>query len=178
MIRFLLHASDPTLAHALIPVVHGAGGFEVLPPCTSVDEVNTVSTELAFHAMELGIRGILRKSLPAALQLKCLRAVQAGESWFERSLIRDSVCPPASTLTPRERFFLHMLAQGSKNQEIAREVKLSEAQVRDALSRLFRKIGVRDRFELSLYGLKHVPLEPTAADQEDAARAGDLKAIA
>ena len=219
MIRFLLHTSDPSLAQALLPVLEGAGGFEVLPLCTSVERlaeelvqrppdvallelnsdvtfallarmkqesssklvlwVNTISPELALHAMELGVRGILRKSLPAALHIKCLRAVQAGGSWFERSLIRESVCPPVAALLPRERALLRMLAQGLKNREIAREAKLSETQVRDLLSRLFRKIGVRDRFELALYGLKHVPLELTAADQEGAVNlAGDLEAIA
>ena len=37
--------------------------------------VNTISTELAFQAMGLGVRGILRKTLPTDLQVKCLQKV-------------------------------------------------------------------------------------------------------
>src|ERR1035441_8751889 len=40
--------------------------------------VNSISTELAFQAMGLGVRGILRKTLPTDLQVKCLQKVQAG----------------------------------------------------------------------------------------------------
>ena len=48
--------------------------------------VNSISTELAFQAMGLGVRGILRKTLPTDLQVKCLQKVQAGELWFEKAL--------------------------------------------------------------------------------------------
>jgi DNA-binding NarL/FixJ family response regulator len=148
-------------------------------PAKLVLWVSTISQELAFHAMESGVRGILRKSLPAALHIKCLRTVQEGGSWFERSLIRESACPPAPALLPQERTLLRLLAQGMKNHEIAAATQLPETQVKDSLSRLFRKIGVRDRFELALYGLKHVPMKSTTADQEDGAKAAHgLQAIA
>src|ERR1035438_8937480 len=48
--------------------------------------VNSISTELAFQAMGLGVRGILRKTLPTELQVKCLQKVQSGELWFEKAL--------------------------------------------------------------------------------------------
>src|SRR5205823_5684269 len=55
--------------------------------------VNSISTDVAFHAMEMGIRGILRKSLSPQLQLKCLQTVQAGEPWFEKTLIESALAP-------------------------------------------------------------------------------------
>ena len=54
--------------------------------------VNSISTELAFQAMGLGVRGILRKTLPTDLQVKCLQKVQAGELWFEKALTDSFLC--------------------------------------------------------------------------------------
>lgn len=43
-----------------------------------------------------------------------------------------------------------------KNKEIATALNISEGTVKVYLSRLFQKLGVKDRFELALYGLKNL----------------------
>src|SRR5580704_8387818 len=45
--------------------------------------VHSISTELALQAMSLGIRGILRKTLPVETLIRCLTRVNEGELWFE-----------------------------------------------------------------------------------------------
>ena len=65
--------------------------------------VNSISTELAFQAMGLGVRGILRKTLPAELQVKCLQKVQAGELWFEKALTDSFLCARRVALTAAVR---------------------------------------------------------------------------
>src|ERR1035438_3682955 len=57
--------------------------------------VTTISTELAFQAMGLGIRGVLRKQLPPELQVKCLQKVHAGELWCWRKSLRLRAPPTA-----------------------------------------------------------------------------------
>ena len=47
-------------------------------------------------------------------------------------------------------------SQGLKNKEIATALTISEGTVKVYLSRLFQKLGVKDRFELALYGLKNL----------------------
>jgi DNA-binding CsgD family transcriptional regulator len=118
--------------------------------------VNTISTELAFQAMGLGVRGILRKTLPAELQVKCLRKVQAGELWFEKALTDSFLCARRVALTQREGQLVSLLSQGLKNKEIATTLSISEGTVKVYLSRLFQKVGVKDRFELALFGLKNL----------------------
>ena len=54
---------------------------QAAPETSIVLWVTTISTELAFQAMGLGIRGVLRKQLAAELQVKCLQKVHAGELW-------------------------------------------------------------------------------------------------
>src|SRR5437763_1801487 len=118
--------------------------------------VNTISTELAFQAMGLGVRGILRKTLPTDLQVKCLQKVQAGELWFEKALTDSFLCARRIALTQREGQLVSLLSQGLKNKEIASTLMISEGTVKVYLSRLFQKVGVKDRFELALFGLKNL----------------------
>ena len=118
--------------------------------------VNAISTELAFQAMGLGVRGVLRKTLPAELQVKCLQKVQAGELWFEKALTDSFLCARRISLTQREGQLVSLLSQGLKNKEIAATLLISEGTVKVYLSRLFQKVGVKDRFELALFGLKNL----------------------
>jgi len=118
--------------------------------------VNNISTELAFQAMGLGVRGILRRTLPTDLQVKCLQKVQAGELWFEKALTDSFLCARRVALTQREGQLVSLLSQGLKNKEIATTLMISEGTVKVYLSRLFQKVGVKDRFELALFGLKNL----------------------
>ena len=124
--------------------------------CKIVLWVNSISTELAFQAMGLGVRGILRKTLPTDLQVKCLQKVHAGELWFEKALTDSFLCARRVALTQREGQLVSLLSQGLKNKEIASTLLISEGTVKVYLSRLFQKVGVKDRFELALFGLKNL----------------------
>lgn len=128
-----------------------------MPGCRIVVWVRTMSKELAYQAIEHGIRGILRKTLPAATLIKCLHMVAEGGLWFEESL-RDSFrASQAIRLSRRESQLVTLLAQGLKNKEIASMLLISDGTVKVYLSRLFRKLGVKDRFELALFGLRNMP---------------------
>jgi DNA-binding CsgD family transcriptional regulator len=48
-------------------------------------------------------------------------------------------------LTPREREVLEIIAQGRDNNEIANRLKISEKTVRNHVSIIFDKLGVRTR---------------------------------
>jgi DNA-binding NarL/FixJ family response regulator len=126
--------------------------------CKVVLWVNNISTELAFQAMGLGVRGILRKTLPADLQIKCLQKVHEGELWFEKALTDSFLTAKRVVLTQREGQLVSLLAQGLKNKEIASTLLISEGTVKVYLSRLFQKVGVKDRFELALFGLKNLTM--------------------
>jgi two-component system, NarL family, nitrate/nitrite response regulator NarL len=122
--------------------------------------VDAASVELVSQALDLGVRGILRKSLPVELQIKCLRAVAGGDLWVEQSLCDQLLTSKRVVLTRRERQAMSFIAQGLKNKEIAYAMGLSEGTVKVYLSRLFDKVGVHDRFELALFALKHACVNP------------------
>lgn len=121
--------------------------------------VNGIDTELAFQAMGLGVRGVLRKTLSADLQVKCLQSVHEGELWFEKALTDRFLAPKRVSLSRREGQIVTLLCHGMKNKEIAATLQISEGTVKVYLSRLFQKVGVPDRFELALFGLKSLAVE-------------------
>jgi two-component system nitrate/nitrite response regulator NarL len=131
----------------------------VSPQALVVLWVNDISTEAAFQAMGLGVRGILRKSLPVDIQVKCLGKVQEGELWFEKALTDKFLSAKRVALSRREGQLITLLAHGMKNKEIAATLRITEGTVKVYLSRLFDKVGAKDRFELALFGLKNLAAE-------------------
>jgi two-component system, NarL family, nitrate/nitrite response regulator NarL len=132
--------------------------------------VDSISPEMAMQTVRLGIRGILRKRLPVDLHLKCLHHVRSGEVWFEKALTEPSATPSRIVLTGLEEQLMSLLAQGFKNSEIAGSLAIPESTVKTYLPQLYQKLGVKDRFELALYGLKHFGPKSSAASPAPAQR--------
>ena len=53
--------------------------------------------------------------------------------------------PPNHNLTPRETAVLHLLSLEHTNQEIARELNVSERTVRGHLETIYQKLNVKSR---------------------------------
>lgn len=119
--------------------------------------LHEIAPESAFRAKECGVRGILRKMLPAEMILKCIRRVAEGELWFEKTLTDTFLTGRTVRVSRRENQLITLVSQGLKNKEIASVLEITEGTVKVYLSRLFEKVGVRDRFELALLGLKSAP---------------------
>ena len=111
-----------------------------------------------FRALQLGARGILKKSLPPSAIIDCLRAVARGTVWIEHTLsgqvsgfLNRRQSP---RLTPREREIVSCLCRGMRNKEIATELSITPGTVKVHLMHIFEKTGVKDRFELAMHGRK------------------------
>ncbi|MBV6432519.1 MAG: Transcriptional regulatory protein UhpA [Bryobacteraceae bacterium] len=118
------------------------------------------SAELAevesFRALQLGARGILRKTLPVPAILDCLRAVAKGNIWIEHNVSNHAAGflsrGQTPRLTPREREIVRCLCRGLRNKEIAGELSITPGTVKVHLMHIFEKTGVKDRFELAVRG--------------------------
>jgi DNA-binding NarL/FixJ family response regulator len=58
-------------------------------------------------------------------------------------------------LTFREKQIIQLVYQAKLNKEIAYELHLSEGTIKEYLHRIFRKVGVKNRTDLALWGLAH-----------------------
>ncbi len=114
-----------------------------------------------------GASGFLFKGCPAREIRETILAVLSGEApptndWWKRVLaeLRARVraasgsAPPASGLTPQEAEVMRHLALGMDNKAIARAMGLSYPTVRSHCSSAFRKLGVSDRLQAVLKGIR------------------------
>ena len=98
----------------------------------------------------------MRKTLPAYVQADCLQRVHQGELWFEQALTESCQAAKRVVLSKRQSQLITLLSQGMKNKEIAYTLQITEGTVKVYLSHLFKKVGVKDRLELMLFGLKNL----------------------
>jgi DNA-binding NarL/FixJ family response regulator len=110
------------------------------------------------EALRAGASGFLLKdALPADL-VEGVRVVARGDALLAPSvtkrLIEQFTSRPAarpqtdvdlSVLTDREREVLREVAQGRDNREIAAALFIAEQTVKSHVSRVFTKLGLRDR---------------------------------
>ena len=127
--------------------------------------------EYIVKALKLGVKGYLLKqdykSLPAALN-----AAINGQSVFGGAIIdklpslmnEDTDKPSASDaslnyesygITEKEYEVIQLVAEGFSNKEIAQKLFLSEGTVRNYLSTILEKLGLRDRTQLAIFYLKN-----------------------
>ena len=124
--------------------------------CQPVLWVNDLAEIDCFRALQLGARGILKKTLPIESLLECLRSVGRGDVWIEGTLSDQVVGAldrrSAPRLTPREKEIVQHVCAGLKNKEIAEALRITAGTVKVHLMHIFEKTGVKDRFELAVHG--------------------------
>jgi DNA-binding NarL/FixJ family response regulator len=123
------------------------------------------SQELIVQARALGVTGFLPRALSNDQFLARLAAVAEGDE------VVEAIQPQRSTkvdLTPRESQLVGLLAQGLRNKEIGSCLGITEGTVRIYLSRLFLKVGARDRLELAIFGLKNALCGQASWDGQNA----------
>jgi DNA-binding NarL/FixJ family response regulator len=103
-------------------------------------------------AIEAGATGYLLKDAPREELFAAVRAAAEGRAVLSPavasrlvSAVRRPAAPAADTLSAREREVLELVAKGTPNREIARELFISEATVKTHLTHLYAKLGVKDR---------------------------------
>jgi len=128
----------------------------VVPECRLVLLARTISPELAYHAREIGVSALLSTACTPQRLVSCLERVAQGEQYFENVLPLGSTPARAVRLSRREGQLVSLLAQGLKNKEIASCLDITEGTVKVYLSKLFQKVGAKDRLELALFGLKNM----------------------
>ena len=132
------------------------------PKCQPVLWVNDLAEIDCFRALQVGARGVLKKTLPVSAIPECLNAVANGEIWIEGSVEQTAPGferrnPPR--LTPREREIVKQVCAGLKNKEIAGTLSITAGTVKVHLMHIFEKTGVKDRFELAIHGRKLLGVE-------------------
>jgi DNA-binding NarL/FixJ family response regulator len=158
------HDPDVVLMDLRMPRLDGIGATSAIArevPGTRVLVLTTFDLdEYVVDAVRAGASGFLLKDVRPDDLVHAVRVVARGESMVapavaRRLLERFAARPAGPALDPawdrlseRERAVAVEVAHGRSNQEIAAALFLSEATVKTYVSRLFTKLGVRDRVQL------------------------------
>ena len=155
------HRPDVVLLDVRMPRL---GGLDVLarlraegrlPPTlvlTTFDE-----PALLLEAVRRGARGFLPKDVSLEELRAAIAAIARGDTWFQPTLtasLREGVLDqPArrkvderlDALTDRETEVLRLVAGGLSNREIAETLHTAEGTVKNQVSSVLSKLGVKDR---------------------------------
>jgi DNA-binding NarL/FixJ family response regulator len=168
---------DVVLMDINMPIIDGLAATrqitEELPDTAVIILTMYKHNHQVLQAMRAGARGYLLKSAQASEVLSAIRTVHGGGVLIEPSLagtvvteyrrLSQSVDPAQglSMLTEREIEIIRYVAAGLSNREIADKLSYSEKTVKNYLSNIFSKLGIRDRTQAAIYGLRQglIPTE-------------------
>jgi DNA-binding NarL/FixJ family response regulator len=115
-----------------------------------------IGGEFAYQSMLLGARAVIpgRSSIEALLTT--LLNVHRGVLCFEKEVVDGMLARERVAVSKREGQVITLVTQGYKNKAIANALGITEGTVKAYLYKLFRKLGVNDRLDMALYGLKNL----------------------
>jgi DNA-binding NarL/FixJ family response regulator len=142
-----------------------------LPACRVVMLTTFDDEDYVVQALRAGAVGYLLKDLPAAELASAVRLAHAGIAQFgaqatgrlTAALARHpapaagdaSPVKQGQPLTAREADVLRLVARGATNREIAARLFLSEGTVKNHVSRILARLGLRDRTHAAIYARDH-----------------------
>ena len=160
---------DVVLMDVRMPVLDGVGATrrlkKALPQCRVIVLTTFDDDEYVFDALRAGAVGYLLKDVASAQLVEAIRATARGESILQPSVAAkviteftrvSSMVPAAQMerliepLSERESEILGLIATGASNKEIADQLFIAEGTVKNHVTHILGKLGVRDRTQAAL----------------------------
>jgi len=160
---------DVILMDMQMPILNGIGATrrlkKSLPECRVIMLTTFNDNETIFDALRAGAVGYLLKDVGSAQLAESIRVTSRGESILDPSVAAkvvqefsrvSSMVPATSSdvlpepLSEREIELLGLIASGSSNKEIAETLFITEGTVKNHITHILGKLGVRDRTQAVL----------------------------
>lgn len=164
---------DIILMDVRMPVMDGVTATQQvrqqLPSCQVLMLTTFDDDEYVFKALAAGASGYLLKDIPAEALAKAIQLAYKGIYQLDPSiagkLIGTLATSPSSSLTgpapaaiaqqydltEREGEVLRLIAQGATNREIAERLVISEGTVKNHISNILSRLGLRDRTQAAIF---------------------------
>ena len=119
--------------------------------------------ERLIQAIQAGAQGCVDKTIPAEDLVQSIRDVSTGKPSLSPSIAwrvlrglagSDKAGQTKDRLSEREVQILRLMTQGKLDEEIAGELVLTEVTIRTHISRILAKLGLENRVQAALYGLR------------------------
>jgi DNA-binding NarL/FixJ family response regulator len=160
---------DVVLMDVRMPVLDGVRATSLLkdtqPKCRVIVLTTFDDDEYIFDALRTGAVGYLLKDVASVQLVEAIRAAARGESILEPSVAAkviaeftrvSSMVPSAQMeqlvepLSDRELEILALIVKGASNKEIANQLYIAEGTVKNHITHILDKLGVRDRTQAAL----------------------------
>jgi DNA-binding NarL/FixJ family response regulator len=157
---------DVALMDLQMPVLDGVAATRRIraeyPNCRVIVLTTFDDDEYVFEGLRAGAIGYLLKDVSAHKLVEAIQAAARGESFLQPSVAAKVVAefarqqttpriqPLPEPLTNREIDILRLLAAGLNNREIADQLFLAEGTVKNHITNIPGKLGVRDRTQAAL----------------------------
>jgi DNA-binding NarL/FixJ family response regulator len=159
-------APDVVLMDVRMPAMDGVEAVSVLrqrlPACRVVMLTTFDDQDYVIRALRAGATGYLLKDLPSRELAAAVKLAHAGVMQLDpaaaarlASAIGPPIQQPCVALSAREVEVLRLVAEGLTNREIARRLHVSEGTVKNQLSRILERLGLRDRTQAAVYARNH-----------------------
>jgi len=159
---------DVVLMDLQMPQLDGVGATRQLQSECPQSNVVILTTfdddEYVFEGLRAGAMGYLLKDVSCETLVEAIHGAANGESFLQPS-IATKVIAEFSRLTPkakapqdvlveplseREYQVLHLIVAGASNREIAETLVIAEGTVKNHVTHILEKMGVRDRTQAAL----------------------------
>jgi len=118
--------------------------------------------ERLIQAVRAGAQGCVDKTIPPEELVQAIRDVCSGKpslssglAWhILRGMNGNEIRQQKNNLSEREIEVLRLMTQGKLDEEIAQELVLTEVTIRTHISRILTKLGLENRVQAALYGLR------------------------
>ena len=141
-----------------VDVLRELGAAHALPPTLILTTFE--DSTVVLEGIRAGARGFMLKDVSYEQLIHAIHAIAAGETLFQpaitQRLLRSvaAVSTPPSDLTDREREVVRLMAGGYSNKEIAHALGTADGTVKNHVSNILSKLGVRDRTRAVLKALE------------------------
>ncbi len=166
---------DVVLMDVRMPVLDGIAAtariHRQLPGCQVIMLTTFDDEEYIVKSLRAGAVGYLLKDMPASQLAAAVRLAHSGIYQLEPSVAgklvgmlaggagerAPSAAPPPvdADLTERELEVLRLIGTGATNREIADQLVVSEGTVKNHVSSILSRLGLRDRTQAALYAHQH-----------------------
>jgi DNA-binding NarL/FixJ family response regulator len=145
-------ATDPhvTLLDMRMPGLGGIAAIRELRECCPRTRILGLSmyedASYTRAALAAGAHAYLGKSASPEVLLRSIRQLHAGEA--PSGIEPNGRDADATSLSPREREIMDMVAQGQTSRQMASSLGISKSSIDTYRARVFRKLGVESRADL------------------------------
>ena len=162
--QFRTHRPDVTLMDLQMPEMSGLDAIRAILgefPDARIIVLTTYAGDVqVLRALKAGACGYLLKEALHKEVLETIRAVHAGKKALSPEISFDLAEHVSDDqLTPGEVRVLRLIADGKANKEIAARLSLSEETVKWQVRNILSKLGVTDRTQAAMVGLKRGIIE-------------------